>query len=72
MKSPRSSQLDDDLTLPGPFDPQEVDDPWFLPPDDAETLRQALQAGATGQLATDIAEAMGHRRDELAKENSND
>ena len=29
-------------------------------------LRQALQAGATGQLATDIAEAMGHRRDELA------
>ena len=29
-------------------------------------LRQALQAGATGQLATDIADTMGHRRDELA------
>ena len=29
-------------------------------------LRQALQAGAAGQLATDIAETMGHRRDELA------
>ena len=29
-------------------------------------LRQALQAGAAGQLATDIADTMGHRRDELA------
>ena len=29
-------------------------------------LRQALQAGASGQLATDLAESMGHRRDELA------
>ena len=29
-------------------------------------LRQALQAGASGQLTTDIAESMGHRRDELA------
>lgn len=29
-------------------------------------LRQALQAGASGQLATDIADTMGHRRDELA------
>jgi len=29
-------------------------------------LRQALQAGASGQLATDIADTMGNRRDELA------
>jgi signal transduction histidine kinase len=29
-------------------------------------LREALQAGASGQLVTDLAEAMGHRRDELA------
>ena len=29
-------------------------------------LREALQAGASGQLVTDLADAMGHRRDELA------
>ena len=29
-------------------------------------LSQALQAGASGQLVTDLAEAMGQRRDELA------
>ena len=29
-------------------------------------LREALQAGASGQLVTDLAESMGNRRDELA------
>ena len=29
-------------------------------------LRQALQAGASGQLVTDLAQSMGERRDELA------
>jgi len=33
---PRSTLTDDDLSLPGPFDPEENDDPWFLPPDDLE------------------------------------
>jgi hypothetical protein len=27
---------DDDPSLPGPFDPAEVEVPWFLPPEDAE------------------------------------
>jgi hypothetical protein len=32
MRGPRSS-LEDDLTAPGPYDPVESEDLWFLPPD---------------------------------------
>lgn len=35
MKQPRSTSAEDDLGLPGPFDPGDAEDLWFLPPADA-------------------------------------
>lgn len=45
MKPPQRVNVDDDLTLPGPFDSgEEAEELWFLPPDEEE-------GGAQGMLS---------------------
>lgn len=36
MRPRHSTYAEDDAGLPGPFDPAEAEEPWFLPPDDEE------------------------------------
>lgn len=62
MKRPSPSQLDDDLILPGPFDPGEADDPWFLPAEEAE----ALSTAAPGAGGRSLVDADGWRAAESA------
>lgn len=42
MKPPLSISLDEDTGLPGLFDPAQVEEPWFLPPDDSDEGPPAL------------------------------
>jgi hypothetical protein len=65
VKSPRPIQTDDHLTLPGPFDPEEDDDPWFLPPDDAE-MRDAPLSAPPRPGPTTLLDAAGWRAAEAA------
>jgi hypothetical protein len=61
VKQPRLSQLDDYISLPGPFDPAEVNEPWFLAAEDDEALPDALHATPHGEGRTSLVDAAGWR-----------
>lgn len=58
--------IDDDLSLPGPFDPGEADDPWFLPPDDAEAEIATLSLREPTPARASLVDAAGWRAAEAA------
>jgi hypothetical protein len=64
VKPSHQSFVDDDLGLPGPFDPAEAEDPWFLPPDDAES--DALSMTKATPPWPSLADAAGWRAAEAA------
>jgi hypothetical protein len=66
VKPVRPSLIDDDLSLPGPFDPGEADDLWFLPSDDAEAEVGALSIGEPMAPRASLVDADGWRAAEAA------
>lgn len=63
MKPPHSIHADDDLGLRGPFDPEEDDDPWFLPPEDPD---DPSPAASPPSGPTSLVDAAGWRAAEAA------
>jgi hypothetical protein len=67
VKHPRRAQFDDDLSSPGPFDPGEDADLWFLPAEDDEELPGTPHAAnAPGEGRASLVDAAGWRAAEAA------
>lgn len=58
--------MDNDLILPGPFDPGEADDPWFLPVEEADAEADALSTAALGAGGRSLVDADSWRAAEAA------
>jgi hypothetical protein len=59
-------RIEVDIGLPGPFDPEEVADPWFLPPDDAEADADTLLIGEPTPAPSSLVDTEGWRAAEAA------
>jgi hypothetical protein len=66
VKPYRTVKVDDDLGLPGPFDPEEAADQWFLPPDDAEADAGTLLIGEPTPAPASLVDTKGWRAAEAA------
>lgn len=66
MKHPIPTKTDEDLNLPGPFDAGEVDDPWFLPAEEADAQADARSTAAPGSRPASLVDADGWRAAEAA------
>lgn len=66
VKPPDLYQLDDDTCLPGPFDPDEDDEPWFLPAEDDEAPHGTLHLPAPGEGRASLVDAAGWRAAEAS------
>ena len=71
MKQPRSTSAEDDLGRPGPFDPGEAEDLWFLPPADDATAEDPGDSGLFGSSPrgkhASLVDADGWRAGEAAR-----
>jgi hypothetical protein len=61
VKPSQRSTIDDHLGLPGPFDPAEVEDLWFLPPDDPDGEADALSMAKAKPSRASLVDAAGWR-----------
>ena len=67
MKPLRRIPVEEDISLPGPFDPGEAEDPWFLPPEDSEDGEAGhLHAPLPRSGAASLVDAAGWRAAEGA------
>jgi hypothetical protein len=66
MKLPQRASVGDDLTLPGPFDPEEAEELWFLPPDEEEGDAQRMLSPLPRAGRVSLVDAAGWRAAEAA------
>lgn len=66
MKPPKRIYIDDNLNLPGPFDPAETEEPWFLPPEEQEDGTAALLAPLPQADRGSLLDAAGWRAAEAS------
>lgn len=66
MKSAKRILVADDLTLPGPFDPVEPEEPWFLPPEEEGDEAAGLWTPLARAGKASLLDAAGWRAAEAA------